>query len=441
MIRACAGIDLGMTGGMSACPRRALPSSLLVATLGLSSAACVTEPDLGSTRGLAFEDWKALQYREPSGLYIVDGDTPVSGEARLFELWSAWQSGQLAVYRVNGADVVWSATQKHDLTYCVSNNFGGNKARVVQALRDATDAGWDMFADVDFRYVPEQDGNCTAANGSVLFDVNPVNAGGEYLARAFFPNSPRGERNVLIDATAFQPGPWPLKNILGHELGHALGFRHEHIRPEAGAAECFEDNEFRGLTPYDSASIMHYPQCNGTSNDLSFTLRDREGVALLYGAFAPNPPPMVQFAAPQDGAIVPRNFVVEGNIVDSDIRVVELRVDGVMVGSMAGGAYEFSVSDQPEGPHELELVATDMRDQSTSRIIQVTVQRGTGQGSGDGDPGDGTGTGDAPYIVGGCSAGGGGAGTLAVLPLVAALGLRRRRRIGHGSSEAFRRLE
>lgn len=68
----------------------------------------------------------------------------------------------------------------------------------------------------------------------------------------------------------------------GHELGHTLGFRHEHTRPEAGT--CFEDNNWRPLTPYDSASIMHYPQCNGTSDDLSFTASDAAGVRALYGS-------------------------------------------------------------------------------------------------------------------------------------------------------------
>src|SRR5688572_21418995 len=111
-----------MTGGMPArSHRRALRTTLLVATLGLTSTACVEQSDLGSNRSLSFEDWKAQQYREPSGLWIVDGDIPVSSEQQLFDLWSAWQADQLAVYRVNGADVVWSATQKRNLTYCVSN--------------------------------------------------------------------------------------------------------------------------------------------------------------------------------------------------------------------------------------------------------------------------------------------------------------------------------
>jgi len=80
------------------------------------------------------------------------------------------------------------------------------------------------------------------------------------------------------------------QELFGHELGHTLGFRHEHTRPESGT--CFEDNNWRPLTPYDSASIMHYPQCNGSSQNLNWTQRDADGIKALYGApGGGNPPP------------------------------------------------------------------------------------------------------------------------------------------------------
>src|SRR5687767_4050331 len=126
--------------------------------------------------------------------------------------------------------------------------------------------------------------SCNAANPNVVFDVRPVNVNGQYLARAFFPNEPRTARNVLIDESSFDlPANETLQlaGILRHELGHTLGFRHEHTRPESGT--CFEDTSWRALTAYDAASVMHYPQCNGTQNgDLVLTSLDQAGANAVY---------------------------------------------------------------------------------------------------------------------------------------------------------------
>jgi uncharacterized protein (TIGR03382 family) len=415
----------------------------LLATCASAAAlgGCIDQPDLGSTAGMSFEELKAKTYREPgSGLYILDWDTPVDGDAELYRIWELMQQGALAVMTQNGQDVKWDATQKKNLTYCVSNGFGGNKQRVVDAMRVASVDGWEKFADVKFVYVPAQDGNCNNANPNVVFDVNPVNANGQYLMRAFFPNSPRNQRNVLIDNSAFQPGGTgnvAFANIVAHELGHALGFRHEHIRPEANAGQCFEDNQYRGLTTYDSASVMHYPQCNGTSTNLAFTARDQQGVAALYGPPIVNMPPMAQVTFPQNGATVPPSFTVEASIVDTDLVKAELFIDGTLSSTISASPFSFQVSNLSVGPHVLEIKATDGADQVATQTINVTVANtgggGSGGGSGEGGGGgggegggEGGGVGDGD-IYGGCSTGSG-AGLAFAFAGLGLVALRRRRR-------------
>ncbi len=235
-------------------------------------------------QGLSFEEFKATQaiFQEGTdGLYVASGDE-LMNETELRELFDASKQGQLIVNRVGTRDDRWSASQVVNLTYCVSNALGANKQKVVNAMASATGA-WSSAARVRYVYASAQDGNCNTSNSSVVFNVRSGNlGGGGVLARAFFPSTGRTGREVIITASGLSNSN--LVGILRHELGHTLGFRHEHTRPEARS--CFEDNNFRALTAYDSASVMHYPQCNGTGsfNSLALTARDRQGVAALYGA-------------------------------------------------------------------------------------------------------------------------------------------------------------
>jgi hypothetical protein len=250
---------------------------------------------------LTYEEFRAQAWREPdTGIYIVDGDTPVVDEAGLREVYQAYvrdargegaevgsepgtQRAPLIVNRVNNVDDQWDYRRQRNITYCVSTAFGSNYNAVVQAMAQATGA-WQQV-NVRFQHRSDQDGACTATNGNVIFDVRPV-SGQPYLARAFFPAQARASRNVLIDSTSFgNNAPWTLAGILRHELGHTLGFRHEHTRPEART--CFEDNNWRALTAYDAASVMHYPQCNGSNRgDLNLTGADVNGAYSLYGPLA-----------------------------------------------------------------------------------------------------------------------------------------------------------
>ena len=232
-----------------------------------------------------FEEFEASTYQDHDGQYIVNGDEPLSDRAELRGYYEQMvrsadtESQSLIVNTDGGSDDLWSAGQALELTYCVSDDFGADKATVVDAMAGGA-AQWEAASSgVDFTYFPSADGNCVTSNDAVLFPVEPV-ATTQYIARAFFPSSADYERNVLV-ADSLTTSGWSPDNILAHELGHVLGFRHEHTRPEAGT--CFEDDNWRPLTPYDAASIMHYPQCNGASQDLSMSGTDREGVASVYG--------------------------------------------------------------------------------------------------------------------------------------------------------------
>jgi hypothetical protein len=238
---------------------------------------------------LTFEQFEKTVYKEPfeGGKYIVDGDTTIASSKLLREYFDTKIKPQnvarLAIMSISGLDAKWNQQLKTQLKYCVSNSFGSKKADVVQQMANATDA-WEKVAAVDFTYDSSQDATCNPTNTAVVFDVRPVNQG-DYLARAFFPNEPRASRNVLIDQSSFDlPAGDTLKlvGILRHELGHTLGFRHEHTRPESGT--CFEDDNWRPLTNYDAFSVMHYPQCNGKGDwSLVLTDKDKSGSACVYG--------------------------------------------------------------------------------------------------------------------------------------------------------------
>ena len=254
----------------------------------------VTDPEV-----LTYDEFKSRAFYEPdTGMWVMNGDELIETEeqmqaaydsflqsiadARLREEGYATLEQSLIINRVGGADDKWSSATAQNLTYCISSSsFGSRYSAMVTAMNSATGA-WESATGggVNFVHASAQDGNCTSRNKNVVFNVRQVTSS-QYLARAFFPSNARSSRNVLVDTSSFGNTGWPLENIIGHELGHTIGFRHEHTRPESGT--CFENNQWRALTAYDSSSVMHYPQCNGDqAGDLTLTTLDRSGAAALY---------------------------------------------------------------------------------------------------------------------------------------------------------------
>jgi hypothetical protein len=265
--------------------------------------ACAEERHPAELDVVPWEEFLARSTKvfEGQTIYVVDGDLAVPFEEvrPYYDRWVAsvgdynralregrsmdeWES---TVNTIGGVDDVWPAAQRGNLTYCVSNDFGANKALIVSAMAGAT-ADLEAHGRFDFRYIAAQDASCNNTNPAILFSVRPWTSGG---ACAFFPSGGGCvARTVVINVADFNPPSVVThRGVLRHELGHVLGLRHEHIR--FPGTFCTETGTSRAVTAYDSQSMMHYPWCPGGTNvgDLEVTARDAQGLRTLYAATLP----------------------------------------------------------------------------------------------------------------------------------------------------------
>jgi serralysin len=239
----------------------------------------------------------------PDGTFIVDGDIRVGSVRELRAYYDQWlerarprdhgelgaTSSPLRLMTVNSVDSKWPVPTKDDLTYCVSSDFGTQFNQVVSEMAVAGKS-WSNLLGINFRYVPSTPCN---ASTNVVFDVVPAPAGATFFAAAPYPHFARSVRELLIHSTAFttNAGGRDFQGILRHELGHVLGFRHEHIVlsppcTSEGADDPItsETEGARQLTPYDVNSVMHYPQCRPSqTGGYRQTLLDYHGGNRVYG--------------------------------------------------------------------------------------------------------------------------------------------------------------
>lgn len=228
--------------------------------------------------------------------YILEGDLRMTEDEVLSYLVAQGDApapvehgSELLVNLYAGARDFYRSLDQRKLTYAVDRKSFPKEEQyeaVVEAMQKAGTDWADACSEckVQFIHVKEQD--AAPSQDKVNFTVRYQDAQGQYIAMSFFPHDPPLQRYLEVDPTYFTT-QFDKAGVFRHELGHILGYRHEHIRDVPG---CYlEDDAWQPLTSYDPKSVMHY-FCGGKGSlRLELTALDREGHHKLYGPVPPAP--------------------------------------------------------------------------------------------------------------------------------------------------------
>lgn len=278
----------------------ASPPAVVPASTVLSAGLMAPAPDASVRRTFerAFsrpfdeESVRAVQSVLPrdGDFYVVEGDILMTEQevrawlvAQSAAAEPATTSPELLVSVVGQQPNFHSDPKKRTLTYAIDQNSFPEEHR-SRIAENMTLAGrrWEDACDscgLKFQHLSDYDTSVDAAN-HVYFVVRFHDSRGAYLASAFFPHDPPERRVLRID-----PGYFVTQanktGILRHELGHILGYRHEHIQ---GIPGCYaEGGAWKPLTSYDPKSVMHYLCGDGGTLTLDLSTLDRAGHRKLYG--------------------------------------------------------------------------------------------------------------------------------------------------------------
>jgi hypothetical protein len=229
--------------------------------------------------------------------WVVEGDRRLSEPQLLpyavervqlasrLEQGSGEQKRGLIAIESDGRILRWAHGKVLD--YCVWRPSFGSEDEYRKVVRDMAlaAADWSAICGVRFLHRDELDEKASLSPQEVLFPVVRQPGGGNTIAMAFFPDDSVSERVVWIfDGHFAASAVFAPVGVLRHELGHVLGFRHEHIAPEA--PHYFQPeptNHIIRLSEYDPMSVMHYLGPGVGDPELEFTEHDRTGAVRVYG--------------------------------------------------------------------------------------------------------------------------------------------------------------
>jgi hypothetical protein len=233
-----------------------------------------------------------------SGRYLVEGDILLSRselETYLKGLRTPQanqvSSDELIVNLIGGRLDYLAAPARRRMTYHVQANTFPNIGAADAAGKNFADAAaeWQgACPECAISFVELSQAEVSSGNVRPTFVVKYENVAGGPIARAFFPSSPNDDRQVVVFPSYFDPAmEFDRVGVMKHEIGHILGYRHEHIRNIPGCST--EGNNYKPLTPYTPNSVMHY-FCGGAGSlDLIIRESDKSGHRCLYLTGAPCP--------------------------------------------------------------------------------------------------------------------------------------------------------
>ncbi len=237
--------------------------------------------------------------------------------------------GRLAVHAVNGNRVFWEKDYRRLRFAVLRNSFPDQRAylETIAAIKTAA-RDWNGACDdcgVEFVYAQEFDGLDYFDEFLVLAEKDRQQQGdglrfvviyqpsaGNLVALAFLPDTPANRRVLYVTPTFFNLAPDSVgrqRTVMQHELGHILGYRHEHIRVFKDGTKldgtCLpepdmrQDLDWRAATAYDDQSVMHYDCKAGGVPKRMLSMLDKAGHRKTYGAQAN------EVVAPSPVAIAP----------------------------------------------------------------------------------------------------------------------------------------
>lgn len=258
---------------------------------------------------------------------------------------------------IGGDMIIGTVEQAQRIKQDVENGLGLISIRQLGSLR------WP-FGKVPYMINPITPTNLQAQIGAAVADYNSVKSstGVQFVAMPWdssdrtdhivfvglsleggvggfsFVGRQGGPQNITL---SIAPDPTQVlhKGVIIHEIGHALGFYHEHQRPDRNTfVTYFANNAIAGLSnqfdllpgsqqyaqsAYDFASVMHYASNAFSTGPSKYTLKKKNGGLIPFNSVlsaldksqmkamyvAPKHPPTFSFSEPSKGTSIVLNYV------------------------------------------------------------------------------------------------------------------------------------